>query len=482
MNKKKTVSINNLLNHTNHLMIALAVIPLLVSIVIYSRYLFSYEKSINNIAEANRISNRVDEKLLDETWSVVYGQITVPDFQRKNELSTIKTELEGIQKNTITSKESAVIDVAIRSITNLEDYTGDILLNLTEDAPYEDNQELMLQFESSTAIVHEIIQNFVAVEIDLAAQQNESMRQSILTLSVIEIAILAFIIYIIRSNSQNLIRQIQHPVEEMVVMADELSVGHLNYRVNELPQSELRVLGQSMNQMADRLVVLLEENALKQYNLAQSEVRTLQAQITPHFVYNSLDAILTLAEEGEIEDVKTMTYALSDFFRISLSQGQDWITIRKELKHIQDYLTILKIRYGEDLDYQITIEPVLLDYHMLKMVLQPFVENAVYHGTKLVRRTGEVVVIGVRENGSAHFQIRDNGRGIQPEQLAKINQELAYGSDTEFTEGYGMFNVAKRLTLYYGREAMVWLESQWEIGTIVHVVIPLKEVLGEDEQ
>lgn len=482
MKKKKTVSINNLLNHTNHLMIALAVIPLLISIVIYSRYLFSYEKSINNIAEANRISNRVDEKLLDETWSVVYGQISTKDFQKKNELSTIKTELEDIQKNTTTSKESAVIDVAIRSITNLEDYTNDILINLTKEAPYEDNQELMHQFESSTAIVHEIIQSFVAVEIDLAAEQNETMRQSILTLSMIEIAILALIISIIRSNSQNLIKQIQHPVEEMVVMADELSEGHLNYRVNELPQSELRVLGQSMNQMADRLVVLLEENALKQYNLAQSEVRTLQAQITPHFVYNSLDAILTLAEEGEMEDVKTMTYALSDFFRISLSQGQDWISIHKEIKHIQDYLTILKIRYGDDLDYQVKVEPELLTYNMLKMVLQPFVENAVYHGTKLVRRTGKVEVTGSREGASAHFQIRDNGRGIKPQQLASINKELASGSDTEFTEGYGMFNVAKRLVLYYGREASVWIESQWEIGTIVHVVIPLKEGQGENEE
>ena len=176
---------------------------------------------------------------------------------------------------------------------------------------------------------------------------------------------------------------------------------------------------------------------------------------------------------GESEKVKEMTYALSDFFRISLSQGQDWIPVEKEIKHIHDYLIILQIRYGDALTYSIEIEEKIKDYSILKMILQPLIENAVYHGTKLVRRTGKIIVQAfLGEQDELHFYIIDNGKGIPEQKLKEINQELADGLDTDFTEGYGLFNVNKRLLLYYGKEAKITITSIVDKGTTVHVTVP----------
>lgn len=277
-----------------------------------------------------------------------------------------------------------------------------------------------------------------------------------------------------------MVNEIENPINDLKKMSDALAQNHLEYRIQNYPQNELGKLSESMNTMAEQLNVLMAENALKQYNLAQSELRTLQSQITPHFIYNSLDAIISLASLGELDLVQKMTYALSDFFRISLSKGRDFILVEKEIQHITDYLTILKIRYGETLDYKIEIDSTLYHYQMLKIILQPIVENAIYHGTKLVRRTGMIEISGELITNNMHFYVKDNGKGIEKEHLAKLNHDLANGLSSEFNEGYGLFNVNKRLLLYYDNKAKITLDSTYEVGTIVHIVIPTNCI--EDER
>lgn len=473
-------SIKRLLHKTNYLMILLAITPLLISVVMYTRHLFTYENSINNISRANSISTEVDEKILEEAWGLTYGQISPQEFTEDNIILTIKKRINEIKENTQTPQENSTLDVALRALNNLESYIDQIIDNLNNNEDFEHNEMLMAHIESSIGLVHEIIQKFVEVEINLAAERSQKVQQSLILLSIIEVCIICAIIYIARKTSQRLINQIQLPIEKMVKMAAEISQGHLNYRVVQLPENEIKVLGDNMNKMADNLTRLLEENALKQYNLAQSEVRTLQAQITPHFIYNSLDAILALAEAGDMENVQAMTYALSDFFRISLSKGKDWITIEKEVSHIRDYLFILKIRYGDTLSYTIDVSEEIYTYPILKMILQPIVENAVYHGTKLVRRPGKVAITGALDkNGLIHFSITDNGKGILPDKLVEINNELENGLDTEFRDGYGLFNVNKRLLLYYGNEAKITVKSTYEEGTEVDIRIPIYDKEGD---
>ncbi|MGM9903454.1 hypothetical protein A5844_000634 [Enterococcus sp. 10A9_DIV0425] len=474
---KKTESIKSLLQNTSWLMLFLAIVPLIISIALYTHYLFSYEKSISNISMANTIASSVEETVIEETLGLTYGQITPEEFQKSNQVNRIKKEIDDIKKSTQEPQELTTLNIVLRSLDNITNYLDKIIKNIQQQKSFEENQALMAHVESAVKLSHDILQDFVKIEIDVAAAKSQEVRDSLLILSALEVVIIAFIFLLTRNTNTKMIHQIQQPMEEMIKMADALAKGHLNHR-NQTPQNnELKKLSNSMNDMADKLVILLEENALKQYNLAQSEVRTLQAQIIPHFIYNSLDAILVLAEMGEIKKVKEMTYALSDFFRISLSQGKDWISVSQEMKHCANYLKILQIRYGDQLSYSLEIDPIVHEYPILKMILQPLIENAVYHGIKLVRRPGEIRVKAYLDTKEyLHFWIIDNGKGIPEDRLREINHELADSSSTNFRNGYGLFNVNKRLLLYYGTEAKITITSTIDHGTHVHVVVPTKNI------
>jgi len=338
----KNKGINSIFKQTNILMIILAFIPLLLSSLFYARQIFIYQNTINNIEEANQLSAKVDAIVLEETWDLVFGQRTVADVEESNVIDELRQDVLHIQQNTSTAKEANTLDVALRTLDTLETYQQHLIDNINQDEPVEQNQYVMVQVDSVIDLLSDILQEFVGVEISLASQTNHGLVESVLLLIFFQVLLIFVIIYIINKNRRFVHDNLQYPLDRLLELSNELAQGHLNFRA-ELPTTpELRTLTSSLNKMADDLTRLLEENALKQYHLAQSEVRVLQAQITPHFIYNSLDAIVSLIEAHRYDQATEMTYALSDFFRISLSKGHDWIPIEKELRHVDDYLKILQ--------------------------------------------------------------------------------------------------------------------------------------------
>ena len=179
-----------------------------------------------------------------------------------------------------------------------------------------------------------------------------------------------------------------------------------------------------------------------------------------------------LAEAGQSREVIHITRALSDFFRISLSQGKDWIPLSEEIKHLTGYLTIQKIRYRDILDYQIDIPEELGSCQVLKLLMQPLVENAIYHGVKHRRGRGLVRVTGRMEDSWLILEVADNGAGMTPERLAQVREGLS-GSGAE-SAGYGLFNVNKRIQLYYNQPQGVWIESRPGEGTSVTLKLPVR--------
>ena len=385
----------------------------------------------------------------------------------------MRLAIEEIQANTTTAKEAANLDVALRTLDTLDHYISKMESNIANERPFDENEAIMVQVDAVTVLLYAILQDFVRVEIELAGKTSDDMLVSLYYLILFELVIVLIIVYYARKNNRFLTQQVQEPLNDLIVLSEELSQGHLDYRAKEPEVAELRVVTESMNDMAQNLHVLIEENAVKQFDLAQSELRVLQAQITPHFIYNTLDAILSLAEQGNSEQVKTMTYALSDFLRISLSKGQDWITIEKEIRHVEDYLTILQIRYGAMLTFAIDIPEEIMQTEVLKMILQPLVENAVYHGTKHVRRAGKVTVAATYTADTIQFFVTDNGIGMQEERLLEIQARLAQATVDDSGEGgYGLYNVRKRLLLYYGNVASLDIDSTYRKGTTVTVTVP----------
>ena len=208
-------------------------------------------------------------------------------------------------------------------------------------------------------------------------------------------------------------------------------------------------------------------------------MKALQAQITPHFLYNTLDTIVWLAEEEQTEEVVRITKAFSDFLRISLSRGHEWITIAQELDHIKNYLTIQKIRYADILNYQIESDDSLMDLKMIKLVLQPLVENAIYHGIKNKRGRGELKVKVNYTDSSrtfVSFSVEDNGAGFTEERLGQVRNELRTGAqDSEkLSSVYGLYNVNKKLKLYYGdqTEGLI-IQSEAGKGSRISFTIPV---------
>ncbi|WP_232510318.1 cache domain-containing sensor histidine kinase [Paenibacillus crassostreae] len=275
-------------------------------------------------------------------------------------------------------------------------------------------------------------------------------------------------------------RWLIRPVQLLKKQMRQAASGFLEAKVKTTGQDEIADLGKSFNTMLEQIKMLLEKSIQEQDQIQKAELRTLQAQINPHFLYNTLDSIVWMAEANKNAQVIQLVQALSRFFRISLSKGRDWIPLRDELEHVQSYLIIQQMRYRDILQYDIQVEPALLDIPILKMSLQPIVENALYHGIKNKRRKG-LIRISAREEQKGIFTliVEDDGIGITSERMKQIQTRLDVSSSQELIEdditiGFGLYNVHQRVRLYYGQHYGVTIESVELQGTRVSLRIPIE--------
>ncbi len=258
-------------------------------------------------------------------------------------------------------------------------------------------------------------------------------------------------------------------------------VGKLGASFNFMVE-EIRELIRKLNQSITRLQEEKEKVKAEQLLKRQAELKALQSQINPHFLYNTLDSIHWMADQIDADDISRMTMALGSLFRTGLNKGDDIISIPNELENVKSYLTIQKMRYGERFCYQIDVDQQLLPLMTIKLILQPLVENAIYHGIKEQAELGLITITGrLRENGQVvEFIIRDTGAGIQPLALELIERRLAEGTSSD-CNGYGIYNVNERIRLYFGERYGLKFRSELGQGTEVKLVIPAirQEELGK---
>ena len=196
----------------------------------------------------------------------------------------------------------------------------------------------------------------------------------------------------------------------------------------------------------------------------------MQAQINPHFLYNTLDTIIWLIESGEITEAVNMVGSLSNFFRFSLSRGQNVITLKEEQQHIRSYLEIQQMRYRDLMEYQIELPEELEHFLLPKLTLQPLVENALYHGIKIRRRKGLIRVSGRVDENHLILEVTDDGCGMSPERLAEVRESLTEGR----REGFGLRTVHQRIQILFGPEYGLEVESTPDVGTTIFVKIPMQ--------
>ncbi len=258
-------------------------------------------------------------------------------------------------------------------------------------------------------------------------------------------------------------------------------------------RNEIGSLAQSFNSMLIQISVLLDRQEkyieqlknekervyMEQRLKRKAELKALQAQINPHFLYNTLDSIRWKAEIAGEQDISRMTTALATLFRIGLSRGKEIITVEQELRHVGSYLQIQELRYGEKLKYEIEAAQKIMQLCTIKLVLQPLVENAIYHGIKEKNGQGMIQIKGRCEGEELLLQVLDNGRGIPAEQLSLLRKRLL-GEVIEAAEGYGIFNVNERIRLCFGAQYGLRIESEYGRGTTVTIRLP--RMISEKEE
>ncbi|MGN0773636.1 MAG: sensor histidine kinase [Candidatus Ventricola sp.] len=283
-----------------------------------------------------------------------------------------------------------------------------------------------------------------------------------------------------------LTHQMTRSLSDLARRMQNVRDGDLTARFLYPYHDEVGRLADSFNYMLDELQHLMDKQnqsiealreernrvAAMQKQKRKAELRALQAQINPHFLYNTLNAITWQAAASGDEKICTLSHALGRFFRISLSRGAEVIPLRDEIDHVRSYLQIQQIRYGERLRFEIDAAPELLDMQIIKLVLQPLVENSIYHGIKHKERGGSIVVSARREDGFAVLSVEDDGAGIERERLETMNDELGRVISRQ-TEGYGIFNVNERLHLYYGGDCGLHYESEAGVFTRVTFRVPI---------
>ncbi|WP_124115684.1 cache domain-containing sensor histidine kinase [Paenibacillus xylanexedens] len=284
-------------------------------------------------------------------------------------------------------------------------------------------------------------------------------------------------------------RSIAQPIFRLMSYMRRAETGNLRPGRWSDRADEIGMLGNSFNRMLVQIRQLISLNELRERQKRDAEIRSLQEHIKPHFLYNTLDTIHWMARKEGAEDVSGMVGALSRLFRIGLSKGQDYIPLHSEIEHMTSYMQIQQTRYRDRLQYTLNIPEELRDLFVLKLLLQPLIENAIYHGIKGRRGPGHIRVEARLEHNRLLLTVQDNGAGMSNERLAEMQQlleaplaSLEASSPGMTGKSYGMLNVQARLRLSFGDEYGIVLESQEGEGTSVTIIHPLMRELPATKQ
>ena len=441
-----------------------------------------YSTTVKNITKVNEY-NLVFREDMD---SVMYMMVahSVSKYQVESELGMTSPDVmireaeedfEDVRGTTVSEKALESIDRASKLLTTLHKRVNDISSTVRLTGYYDKNMEsLDVDIRMLTEMIQERISEYIYYESGSMEKIRETMdqrRDVLVHFSIMTAIVLLLLSFIVATG---LTRSITGPIRSLMLTSEQIGGGNFHARAPEDRGSpEIRTLSRSFNSMAVRLGELVERNRQEQINLRNLELKLLQAQIDPHFLYNTLDNIVWLAEDGRKEDVEGIAAALSTFFRTALSGGKDVITIGEEERHIESYLEIQQFRYRDMLTYEIDVEPECRSCLILKMTLQPIVENAIYHGIKNKRGGGAIAIRIFNEDGRVKIVISDTGIGMTNEQLTglvRLTDGTRAGEDTG--THFGLSNVAERLRLNYGESAGMAFRSVYGEGTQVEISIP----------
>lgn len=464
-------------------MIFVAIVPLilLIAYLLFSlvNYSSAYDAIVSNLTIANNYNLNFKDEIDESIYKLAVEAVTFDNIDRDDSLhnpytliSELRDEFTELAHITTDAESRAWLQSLLRNIDTLEDRVGDIKKNIDQGGQYEKNMEML---DNNIYILTDLIQDDIQYYIYYQTANMEELRKelNVRVNGFLYFAVLlsVVIVFVELSISGIVLNTITRPIKELCNVTDDIAKGHFEARAGVYTQDEVAVLADSTNDMARHLQVMVDQIKEDERKMRHTELRLLQEQINPHFLYNTLDTIVWLIESGDPDKAVDMVVSLSAFFRLVLSKGREYITIREEEQHIRSYLQIQQVRYRDILDYKIDIDKEIYEYKILKLTLQPLIENSLYHGIKYKRAMGTINVTGSLVDGKIILKVSDDGIGMDDETLNKLNEEISKPCK-ETESGFGLANVNERIKMNFGAEYGMTIESAPMVGTTVTVVIP----------
>ena len=436
--------------------IPIAVILVSIFVMLLTRNLM-YASVSGNITKVSGFNQKFKQEIDEQMYFYVTGY---SDEIPWNDVESARALAEDLLKNTSNTDGRK----AMTSVLSLCDKLNTYMQNIESTVSYDDRMD---QLETNIYITTGLIEEYMYSYLYYEAGEMASIQKQIDFWLTIEIAfvvlVMLVVIPLVLSRAVKLSKSITDPIVAMNSRVEQIGGGDLSpHTPVETDDASLALLSTGIEDMAARLD--------KQIELRDIELSLIQAQINPHFLYNTLDAIVWLIEIGKNDQAEQMVTSLSSYFRSFLSDGRDIVTVAEEKQHIQSYLEIQQVRYRDIMEYEINIDPSIEDTKIPKMTLQPLVENAIYHGLKPKRGKGKIIVTGTRNDGKIILKVSDTGLGMSDKELESLKTRVL----NEDTTSFGLTSAYKRLKLLYGDECTFNIESVPQEGTSISIEMPGK--------
>lgn len=431
-----------------------------------------YEDMLNSAMVASEFSLDFKKDYDYETYLLIVENKTLEESKLGDMLEEANRIVDGLEELTDSKENRNRLASAKKYLNNLQIYKERIEQNLKDGNKYENNIEIWENdVQIVTSLLRETIFQYIYYEIKDIQKARTEYQDFFMQMIRFSIIAFALILILITFLSYYIPLSITHPIRKLGEVTDQVAKGDLTVRSEVRSGAEVSVLSDSLNTMIDKINELLEQVKKEQGRLRRAEFELLQSQINPHFLYNTLDTIIWLAEAGEQKKVVDMVGSLSDFFRTSLNQGKDMVSVKEELHHSRSYLEIQQVRYQDILQYEIQVPEALFCYLIPKITIQPLVENALYHGIKNKRGVGKIIITGKRERDCFILSVKDNGAGMSSERLEAVREGMNQKSQTD-KDIYALYNVNERIRLNFGQKYGLSIYSVLGEGTTVQVTLP----------